>query len=436
MKRLVTQRLLAWRSSPDRHPLLVRGARQVGKTHSIVDFGKQSFPGKVHVVDFEQRPAAQAYFDGDLDPRRVIAGLEVLLRDTIRPGEDLLFLDEIQACPRALVALRYFYEQLPELHVVAAGSLVELALRDIAFPVGRLDYLTMHPMTFVEYLWATDNDPMAQVVLAGPAAVPEPTHALILDQLRRFLFVGGMPGAVNAYRVSQSLQAAFLRQDALVQSYRDDFGKYGARVDRALLDEVLVAVARAVGRHTKYTALAPGRRSDQIHAAFDLLERARVLARVRAASPSGVPLGVSTDSRLFKALMVDVGVMQRLSGMPADVEFGRESLLAIYAGSLAEQFAGQELIAATEDDVCFWARSEKSSVAEVDYLVIQNGRVTPIEVKSGPAGRLRSMHLLLQDYPKCAPGLVLSEAPYAELREQKLVFVPLYYAGSLRHAGL
>ncbi len=234
MRRLVAERLLAWKNAPDRHPLLVRGARQVGKTWSVVDFGRAHFPGAVHVIDFEQRPAARDYFQGDLDPRKVLSGLELLLGAPVRAGRDLLFLDEIQACPRALVALRYFYEQMPELHVVAAGSLVEFALAQISFPVGRIDYLTMWPMTFVEYLWAIGNEMMAEVVLAGPRAQPETTHTLVLEELRRYLYAGGMPAAVSAYAAGLSLRAAFARQDALVQSYRDDFGKYASESDQAL----------------------------------------------------------------------------------------------------------------------------------------------------------------------------------------------------------
>jgi len=226
MRRFVQDRLLAWKDSSDRHPLLVRGARQVGKTWSIIDFGRAHFPGVVHEVDFEQRPAAREFFEGDLDPRRVLTGLELLLGAPVRPGRDLLFLDQIQACPRALVALRYFYEQLPKLHVVAAGSLVEFALAEISFPVGRLDHLTMRPMTFVEYLWAIGNEVMADVVLDGPFPQPATTHALVLEELRRYFYVGGMQAAVSAYVAGLSLQRAFARQDALVQSYRDDFGKY------------------------------------------------------------------------------------------------------------------------------------------------------------------------------------------------------------------
>jgi predicted AAA+ superfamily ATPase len=408
----------------------------VGKTWSIVDFGRTQFPGTVHVVDFEQRPAARDYFQGDLDPRKVLAGLELLLGASVIAGRDLLFFDEIQACPRALVALRYFYEQMPELHVVAAGSLVEFALAYVSFPVGRVDYLTMRPMTFVEYLWAIGNDVMADVVLAGPSLLPEATHALVLEELRRYLYVGGMPAAVSAYAGGLSLRAAFARQDALVQSHRDDFGKYAPRAEKRCLDEVLVATARGIGQPVKYARLAMGFKSDMIHSAFDLLEKAGLLRRVPTAGPAGLPLAVSANPRRFKALLVDVGLMQRLAGVPADAEFGKTSLLAMYSGALAEQFVGQEIVAALGDEVYCWLRPQKSSSAEVDYLVASGGRVLPIEVKSGPAGRLRSLHLLLKEHPQCAPGIVLSEAPYAELLEQGLVFIPLYYAGTaLGHPG-
>ena len=431
MRRLAEDRLLAWKDSRDRHPLLVRGARQVGKTWSVVSFGTTHFPGAVHVVDFEQRPAARDYFKGDLDPRKVLTGLELLLGAPVVAGRDLLFFDEIQACPRALVALRYFYEQMPELHVVAAGSLMEFALGQISFPVGRIDYLTMRPMTFVEYLWAIGSEVMAGVVLAGPRLQPETTHALVLEELRHYLYVGGMPAAVKAYAAGLSLVAAFARQDALTQSHRDDFGKYAPRADKRCLDEVLVSTARSIGRPVKYASLATGFKSDVIHAAFDLLEKAALLRRVPTAGPSGLPLAVSANRKRFKALLVDVGLMQRLSGMPADAEYGRSSLLAMYTGALAEQFVGQELVASLGDEVYCWLRPQKSSSAEVDYVVASGGRAVPIEVKRGPAGRLRSLHLLLSEYPQCAPGLVLSEAPYAELPEQGLTFVPLYYAGTL-----
>ena len=363
------------------------------------------------VIDFEQRPAARDYFQGDLDPRKVLSGLELLLGAPVVAGGDLPFLDGIQACPRALDALRYFHEQMPELHVVAAGSLVELALGQISFPVGRIDYLPMRPMTFVEYLWAIGNEVMANVVLAGPRSQPDATHALVLEELRHYFDVGGMPAAVKAYAAGLSLVAAFARQDALTRSYRDDFGKYAPRADKRCLDEVLVATARSVGRPLKYASLAPGFKNDVIHAAFDLLEKAGLLRHVPTTSPAGLPLTVSANRKRFKALLVDVGLMQRLSGMPADAEYGKSSLQAMCSGALAEQFVGQELVAALGDEVYCRLRPQKSSAAEVDHVVASGGRAVPIEVKCGPAGRLRSLHLLLRECPQCAPGLVLSEAP-------------------------
>jgi predicted AAA+ superfamily ATPase len=320
---------------------------------------------------------------------------------------------------------------MPELHMAAAGSLVELALGQISFPVGRIDYLTTRPMTFVEYLWALGNEVMAGVVLAGPRPQPNATHALVLEELRHYLYIGGMPAAVNAYAAGLSLVAAFARQDALTQSYRDDFGKYAPRAHKRCLDEVLVATARSVGRPVKYARLATGFRNDAIHATFDLLEKAGLLRRIPTTSPAGMPLAVSTNRKRFKALLVDVGLMQRLSGMPADAECGKSSLLAMCSGALAEQFVGQELVASLGDEVYCWLRPQKNSSAEVDYVVASGGRAVPIEVKSGPSGRLRSLHLLLTECPQCAPGLVLSEAPYAELPEQGLTYVPLYYAGTL-----
>ena len=261
MRRLVTDQLVAWKDSLARKPLLVRGARQVGKTWAVVDFGKRFFPGSVHVIDLEQRPDAHAFFAGDLDPRRVLTSLELLLGSPVVPGRDLLFFDEIQACPRALVALRYFYEQMPQLHVIAAGSLIEFALGRVSFPVGRIDPLRVHPMTFVEYLWAIGNDVMADAVLGGPSPQSEAVHGVILDELRRYLFVGGMPASVRAYADGLSLQSAFAQLDGLVLNYRDDFGKYAAAVARRCLDEVLISCARRVGGPIKYAHLAEGFRN-------------------------------------------------------------------------------------------------------------------------------------------------------------------------------
>ena len=442
MKRIIAEKLMAWRDSSARQPLVVRGARQVGKTYSVLEFGRSAFSGHVHHVDLELRRDAHAAFGDDISPDVVLRRLQVILGIEVVPGRDLLFIDEIQACPRAITSLRYFHESMPQLHVAAAGSLLEFALGDDSFPVGRVQPLYMRPLTFVEYLWAMGNEAAADMVTAGPGAVDSAIHAALLARLREYLFVGGMPAAARAFVGSGVLADAFAVQDSIVATYRDDFGKYGVRVDKDCIDEVLRAVARSAGRQIKYARLAEGFRGSTVKRCFDLLAAARVVERVPAASPAGLPLGASPDTVRFKATFLDVGLMQRLNGMPHDVDLVTANLMGLYDGALAEQFVGQELRATLAghpggDGLYYWTRVGEApgATAEVDYLTTIGGRIVPIEVKSGPAGRLRSMHVLLERYPHCAPGVVLSEGPYAELTEQQLVFAPLYFAGSLAGLG-
>jgi len=428
MKRFIVDRLLAWKNQKRRKPLILRGPRQVGKTWSVENFGKNHFEGAVHIVDLEKRTDWHRVFEGDLTAARILSELELLLNTRIVPGKDLLFFDEIQGCHRAIMALRYLYEECPTLHVIAAGSLLEFAMQDISFPVGRVQFLNVFPMTFPEFLLATGKALMAEVVLAAPAPQPESVHATLLDALRRYLFVGGMPECVQAYVDTGSLRDAFEVHAELAGAYRQDFSKYAPHADKRCLNVVFSSVPKRVGRQIKYARLAEGHTHPTIKKAFELLCLAQVIRKVPAASPAGLPLGASASVRKFKALLVDIGLMQHLCGLPADLEYARTNLLDIHEGALAEQFVGQELLAAGQEELTYWARNAKSSTAEVDFLIVTQGRVHPVEVKSGASGRLRSLHMLLKAYPGCGCGYVFSCAPYSELPEKKLVFLPLYYA--------
>jgi len=431
MRRTITSQLINWKVSSRRQPLLLRGARQVGKTWAVTDFAERHMPGRLHQVDFERDVEWRRFFEGNLDIDRILGDLELAMGHRIAVGQDLLFLDEIQACPRAIVALRYFYEQLPQLHVVAAGSLIEFALGSISFPVGRVQMLPVHPLSFLEFLWARGNEPAADVVCAGPRDLGRSMHEALLQNVRDYLFVGGMPAAVAAFVASGRISEARLVQNALVGAYRADFAKYSPRVDPACLDEVLTTVARSVGRQVTYTSLAPGYSHPTVKSAFHALRRARVIHRISAARLAGMPLGAMVSARTRKAILVDMGLMHALTDMSIDAGFRQADLLGVYNGALAEQYVGQELLAATDQDLCYWSRSAKGSTAEVDYLVPAQGSIRAVEVKSGPAGKLKSMHLLLSEHPECAPGYVVSAGPYVELPEQGLVFLPLYYAAAV-----
>jgi len=429
MKRILDAHLLKWKDGPRRKPLVIRGARQVGKTYSVMNFGKTQFES-IALVNLERNPEWHRLFEGNLAAARICADLEIVLGQRIVPGKTLLFIDEIQACPTAVNALRYLYEEMPDLHVIAAGSLIEFAMRDLAFPVGRLQFLHLRPLCFAEYLMATGAHEAAAVILGPPGAVSETVHAFLCDQLRRYFFIGGMPESVKAFVETGSMQEAFAVQAEICETYRLDFAKYKPRTDHRCLNGVLGAIARGVGQQIKYARLADGYANLTLKKAFELLCLANVVFKVPAADPSGLPLGAGASSKIFKAVMADIGLMRYLAGMPVDVEYAKADLLGVYRGAMAEQFVGQELALSQDQGLYYWSRGAKSSTAEVDYLAVADDQIHPIEVKSGATGTLKSLHLFLKTYPNCPDGMVLSMRPYAVLSDQKIRFIPLYFAFS------
>ena len=429
MKRLVEREMLDWKESNRRKPLIIRGARQVGKTWLVENLLANGFDSLAK-VDLEERKDLHVHFSGNLDPKGIVEVLEITTGKIV-PGRTLLFLDEIQACPRAIMALRYFYEKMPQLHVVAAGSLLEFAFDEISFPVGRVQYLHVCPMTFYEYLLAIGKQSMAELAIKPQEAVPEASQQMILAELKKYFLVGGMPECVKVYRDSGSLLDAFAVQSEILDSFKDDFSKYKPHVEAACLDAVFNNGARAVGEQIKYTRLDDGHTGPTNRKAFDLLCKARIFNKIFSCNPSGLPLAASVKSKKFKAAFLDIGLMQRVCEVDVEAALAQDNLLAIYSGRLAEQFVAQEMLMWNGTALYYWAREAKSSSAEVDYLTVRDGTVYPVEVKSGAGGRLKSLHLMLATYPNCPKGLVLYGGPYRELPEQKLVFMPLYCAGSI-----
>jgi len=429
MKRFIDQELLKWKHRKRRKPLMVRGARQVGKTYSIRSFGESQFDIFV-LADLERNPELHRIFNGKLDAKQIIADLEILLGQKIQPGKTLLFIDEIQACPRAITALRYLYEEMPDLHVISAGSLLEFAMKDISFPVGRIQFLQLYPLCFVEYLLAIGHNEAAGILLEPPKAVSESVHEFLCEELRRYFFIGGMPESVLSYVESGSMQEAFEVQTEICETYRMDFAKYRPQVNKDCLNSVLTSISQNVGQQIKYSRLATGFSNPTLKKAFDLLAMAKIIAKISSTDPSGLPLGASSSDKVFKGLMVDIGLMRYLTGMPIDVEYQKAELLNIYQGGMAEQFVGQEMLLTQNGSLHYWSRQAKSSSAEVDYLAIIDGKIHPVEVKSGPSGRLKSLHLFLKTYQNCPKGIVFSTGPYGELAEERISFVPLYYAFS------
>ena len=309
MQRNIHAQLIQWKNGSNRKPLIVRGARQIGKTWSIKHFGEQEYQTLIF-VDFERNPEFKEIFDGDLNPQRILSALELMLNQKIDSEQTLLFFDEIQACPRAITALRYFYEEHSSLHVVAAGSFLEFALSEISFPVGRVQSLDMYPMTFIEFLRAKDMSRLADELEKAPQDFPKPIHEKLLWELKQYFFVGGLPESVKRYVEDQSLLSAFEVHGEIVHTYRQDFSKYGSRVDRTCLQEVWNQAAFQVGEQVQYTKLDEDHSGPTNKKAFESLCLARLLSKIPVCHQGEIPLGASISSKKFKSLVVDIGLMQ------------------------------------------------------------------------------------------------------------------------------
>ncbi len=428
MKRFILFDLEEWAKSDRRKPLIIKGARQVGKTWVVNEFGKRSFKNFVS-LDFEKIPGLNKIFEKDSEPVRIIAELELFCGQPIKAGETLLFFDEVQACPKAIMALRYFYENMPNLHVVCAGSLLEFSLQTISVPVGRVQFMFMGPMSFAEYLAAIGREDLALEILQPPHEMPDSVHTLLCDELKRYFFVGGMPEAVKEYCKTKSIRDSFAVQAEICESYRLDFAKYSPHVDKRCLDLVLGAAMQNIGTQLKYTHLCTDFSIPTVKKAFDLLCCARVLYKIPSASLAGLPLSANASSKIFKAIAVDSGIMRYMSRLPEDVEYSKE-LLAVFHGAMAEQFVGQEMLLSQFQDLYYWNRETNGSNAEIDFIAVFSGKIYPIEVKAGSSGRLRSLHLALKTYPHCEEGMVFSARNYSKLPEERLSFIPLYFAFS------
>jgi predicted AAA+ superfamily ATPase len=425
MRRNITDKLAQWQHKATRKPLIIRGARQVGKTHSIREFGKKAFPGKFHEINLEKHPDWHAVFKTNFEVKRIITELEVLLNESININSDLLFFDEIQECPEAIAALRYFYEDMPGLHVIAAGSLLEFSLRNIPFPVGRVELLTMYPLTFAEFLLARQQNKLSEIIRQQYQELSPVIHNRLTTELKQYFFIGGMPECVAHFVENQNFMEVREIQNNLINTFRQDFLKYSPSVDTNCLNNVLASITRQVGSQIKYSRLSERFSNPTIKKAFDLLTTAKIITKVSATTPAGIPLQGNVSNKVFKAIFLDIGLLVSLSGLSLKHEYQKTDLLATYRGALAEQFIGQEIRAAGHD-MFYWRRNAKSSTAEIDYLLNKGPEIIPIEVKSGSRGRLRSLHLLMAEHNNVKRAIVFLDTPYKSQEGEPIQYLPLY----------
>jgi len=380
--------------------MIVRGARQVGKTYLVETFGKSHFPSFL-TVNLEKKEELHPLFTR-MEAWHIVQELSLYFNQPIVPGQTLLFLDEIQACPKAIACLRYFHEEMPDLHVIAAGSLLDFSLREFkhSVPVGRIEYLHMNPMTFQEFLRAIGEETLASH-LDGFHIGDDLGTAVSLklrDLLRVYFFVGGMPSAVAAYAQRHDLLEVQRILSSITTTLQDDFAKYGTRVQQRNMRQVLRYVPKNIGRKVRYVNISRETRSEELRTALDLLELSRIVTLVRHTSANGIPLGAEASESHFKPLLVDIGICNNLCGLNLP---DAADLLTVQEGGLAEQFVGQELRsigpAFEERPLFYWHREEKNANAEVDYLWAHEGHIIPIEVRAGTSGSLKSLQVFLAE---------------------------------------
>ena len=446
MKRLIEKYLQQWKNNANRKPLILRGARQVGKTYTVREFSKANFKYFLE-INLEQNKELLPLFKGK-NPQNIIHELSILFNTPIIAGETLLFIDEIQKSQSAIESLRYFYEQLPYIHIIAAGSLLDHTLNEMKYsmPVGRVEFAYMYPLNFKEFLQSLNETKLIEIIESFSFDNPFSIliHNKIKEYLRLYFFVGGMPEAVDTYNNTLNLIEVEKIHSNILTSLQHDFAKYGSRKQQDYLRDCLHYSANNIGRKVKYVNINRNVQSSHLQLALQKLEMSRIVHLIKKTKSSNIPITQYVDHYIFKPVFLDIALANHLAQIKLiDID----KLMTDYEGALAEQFVGQELIASspfyTEVKPFYWAREAKNSNAEIDYLIQKENKIYPVEVKAGKTGILRSMQVFLAeknketgirfnlDTPNYAKNLSASVRIKKEAKELNytLISLPLYFAG-------
>lgn len=447
MYRTAINSLQKWLTTRNRKPLVIRGARQVGKTWLVRELA-QANKKQLIEVNFESDPSYASLFKSN-DPTEILLALETHFNTDINPLSAILFLDEIQAYPEVLAKLRWFYEKMPTLPVIAAGSLLEFVLEKHTFsmPVGRINYLHLEPLSFEEFLIACNRARLKDYLdkYNWNITIPTVIHDQLITLFKEYLIIGGMPAAVSTWIDSNSLRTVNAEHFNLMSTYQDDFNKYAGRLPIENLEAVLQAVPKYLNQKFIYSKVSQTASSQSIKQALRLLTKARICHKVLASAGNGLPLAAEVKERYLKIILLDVGLVSASLGLNLNNINNISDINLINKGSLSEQVVGQILRTLPdtyiEPSLYYWVREEKGSMAEIDYLIQHKNKLVPIEVKSGSTGSLKSLHLFMaakkyeqalrinSDYP--SKMTVDVKTPNGLHANYQLVSLPFYLLGQL-----
>ena len=424
MQRTLLDWLVAWKNGARRKPLILNGARQVGKTWLLKEFGRLHFEN-VAYVSLDNDSLARSYFDPDFDVARIIASLSLELNVDIEPNKTLIVLDEVQACPKAITSLKYFCENAPEYAVAAAGSLLGIsATEGTGFPVGKVNMLDLHPLSFSEFLDATGNGRFAELVASGDTAMINSFSGKLEELLKQYYVVGGMPEAVSAFVAEQDVRAARAVQQEILDGYVSDFAKH---IPPRLLARTMLAwesIPSHLSHENKkfvYGKVRRGSRAADFEESLAWLEQAGLIHKVRRASKPGIPLSAYCETGAFKVFMVDVGLLGAMSDLPPEAVVAGSRVFTEFKGALTEQYVCQQLISECELTPFYW--SAENSLGEIDFLVQDGDGVFAIEVKAEENLRAKSLRSFKSAHPEVA-AVRFSLSGYRE--QEWMRNVPLY----------
>lgn len=447
MKRDRTLFLVNWLNSTNRKPLVIRGARQVGKTWLIRDLAERE-KRKLIELNFEKRSDLESLFSSN-DPREILLNISALLGFKIEPIQSILFLDEIQAAPHLLEKLRWFAEEMPQLPVIAAGSLLDFALakHELSMPVGRIGYLYLEPLSFEEFLEGIKEHELRTYLqnYQWNQLIPEAIHAQLMKFIKEYLVIGGMPAAVASWANKKNLDSINQIQFDLIATYRDDFAKYHGRLAIERIEDVMNSIPRQLGKKFVYKKANSEINHSSLKQALNLLIKARICHRIVSTSANGLPLGAETDDKFSKVILLDCGLCTTSLGLSLQHVKSVSEITLFNSGGLAEQLVGQLLrtlppayIAPT---LYYWQRGKIGGEAEIDYIIQHETQIIPIEVKAGTSGTLKSLHQFMKEKKRAIAVRINSDLPHLSRISVKdssgfpieyhLLSLPFYLVGQL-----
>lgn len=425
MKRDLYQKLLDWKSKSYRKPLILNGARQVGKTYLLKMFC-QEFPQQLY-LNFEEKPQLASFFQPDLDPERILKHLQLYGECDLGQEDGLIIFDEIQACPQAITSLKYFQEQYPRLPIIAAGSLLGVKLKrdKISFPVGKVEFLDLFPLSFFEFLEAIGKAKLRQQLETHPEEpLPTALHEALLEDIKLYFVIGGMPEPLQAFIKTGDMREVRPLQQAILSSYAFDFAKYAESHEVMKIMNVWQSIPGQLAKENKkfiFTAIQKSARGREFMSALQWLKDAGLIYFCQNVSTPRLPLMSYAEPNCFKVYLLDVGLLGCMSQLPENTLLKGSQLLTEFKGALTENFAASELVA-TQGREClyYWTSTGQ---AEVDFIIHHGEEILPLEVKSGEGRHMKSLQVYQQRYQT---SLLTRISPQPFIHKASFLNCPLY----------